>query len=58
MVKAHSVIITAQVDMNLIVVCDGVTAVDDDDDERIRFKRDTESPVCIVLMREAMPIPC
>ena len=43
MVKAHCVVITAQVDMNFIVVCDGVTAVkedesdddDDDDDERI-----------------------
>ena len=37
MVKAHCVIITAQVDINLIVVCDGVTAVkeesDDDDDD-------------------------
>ena len=38
MVKAHCVVITAQVDMNFIVVCDGVTAVkedesDDDDDD-------------------------
>ena len=57
MVKAHCVIISAQVDMNLIVVCErdhGVTAVkeeeDDDDDERIIKILDFDGDWCRLLM--------
>ena len=87
MVKAHCVIITAQVDMNLIVVCERIMELQPSKKMNLiivdavleefewtyhhllhyfpdvrslacsKNRRDTESPVCIVLMREATPIP-
>ena len=69
MVKARCVVITAQVDMNFIVVCERIMELQPSKKMNMMMmtskkmkkpvaSQEIESLVCIVLMREATPIPC
>ena len=49
MVKAHCVIKTAQVDMNLIVVCERIMELEDESDERIIKILDLDGGWCRLL---------